>query len=93
MCVLTSVLRSRIWTLKKCHPLPSTFLPTKHFSTTLVARDTSNGPWLSATPRVCLHDVPTILRAGGLKPNAPVTLTADLLDENGKQVRRFSSIY
>ncbi|XP_042862615.1 acyl-coenzyme A thioesterase 1-like isoform X1 [Penaeus japonicus] len=85
MCVLTSVLRSRIWTLKKCHPLPSTFLPTKHFSTTLVARDTSNGPWLSATPRVCLHDVPTILRAGGLKPNAPVTLTADLLDENGKQ--------
>ncbi|KAG0726429.1 Acyl-coenzyme A thioesterase 5 [Chionoecetes opilio] len=43
-------------------------------------------PWITATPRVCLHDVPTALRAGGLAPHAPVTLSASLTDENGKQV-------
>ena len=45
-----------------------------------------SAPWLTATPRVCLHDVPTTLRAGGLPPNAPVTLSASLTDENGKEV-------
>ncbi|KAK4325048.1 hypothetical protein Pmani_004358 [Petrolisthes manimaculis] len=42
-------------------------------------------PWVTAKPRVCLHDVPTILQAGGLKPNSPVTLVASLTDENDKQ--------
>ncbi|XP_050717951.1 acyl-coenzyme A thioesterase 1-like isoform X2 [Eriocheir sinensis] len=44
-----------------------------------------NDPWLTATPRVCLHDVPTTLRAGGLPPHAPVTLSANLTDENGRE--------
>lgn len=42
-------------------------------------------PWVTATPRVCLHDVPTALKAGGLAPHFPVTLSASLTDENGKQ--------
>ncbi|XP_045592603.2 LOW QUALITY PROTEIN: acyl-coenzyme A thioesterase 1 [Procambarus clarkii] len=45
----------------------------------------TGGAWITATPRVCLHDVPTTLRAGGLPPNAPVTLSALIVDENGKQ--------
>lgn len=40
--------------------------------------------WVEANPRVCLHDVHTELKAGGLKPNSPVTLRADLIDEHGK---------
>ncbi|XP_069942220.1 peroxisomal succinyl-coenzyme A thioesterase-like [Cherax quadricarinatus] len=41
--------------------------------------------WITATPRVCLHDVPTTLRAGGLSPNSPITLSAHLTDEKGSQ--------
>ncbi|KAK7086941.1 hypothetical protein SK128_004855 [Halocaridina rubra] len=44
-----------------------------------------SGVWIEANPRVCLHDVPTELRAGGLPPNSPVTLTANLTDEQGKR--------
>ncbi|XP_068236034.1 acyl-coenzyme A thioesterase 1-like [Palaemon carinicauda] len=40
--------------------------------------------WVQASPRVCLQDVHTELKAGGLKPHSPVTLRADLLDEHGK---------
>lgn len=83
--VLTSVLKGTSRNLKLCDPVQSIIPQLRSLSATPVARDTSQGPWLSATPRVCLHDVPTILRAGGLKPNTPVTLTADLTDENGKQ--------
>lgn len=48
-----------------------------------------SGPWMTATPRVCLHDVPTTLKAGGLTPHSPVTLSASLTDENGKEVSEF----
>ncbi|XP_063612472.1 acyl-coenzyme A thioesterase 2, mitochondrial-like [Penaeus indicus] len=85
ICALTSVLKGKLRTPKLCIPVQSIFPPIRSLSVTPGARDTNQGPWLSATPRVCLHDVPTILRAGGLKPNTPVTLTADLTDENGKQ--------
>ncbi|XP_064095117.1 bile acid-CoA:amino acid N-acyltransferase-like isoform X3 [Macrobrachium nipponense] len=44
----------------------------------------SRDVWVEASPRVCLHDVHTELKAGGLKPNSPVTLRADLIDEHGK---------
>lgn len=40
--------------------------------------------WVSASPRVCLHDVPTTLQAGGLQPNTPVTFFAHLTDEKGR---------
>lgn len=92
ICALTSVLKGRLGALKLCTPVQSIFPLIRSLSVTPGARDTSQGPWLSATPRVCLHDVPTILRAGGLKPNTPVTLTADLTDENGKQVSGVYSI-
>lgn len=90
--VLTSVLKGTSRNLKLCDPVQSIIPQLRSLSATPVARDTSQGPWLSATPRVCLHDVPTILRAGGLKPNTPVTLTADLTDENGKQVSGLCSV-
>lgn len=43
-------------------------------------------PWITATPRVCLHDVPTTLKAGGLPPHSPVTLSASLIDEKGIEI-------
>lgn len=42
-------------------------------------------PWVTAIPQVCLHDVPTTIKAGGLTPNSPYTLAAALTDENGKE--------
>lgn len=43
-------------------------------------------PWITANPRICMHDVPTILKAGGFKPNTLITLAASVMDENNKQV-------
>ena len=44
--------------------------------------------WLKANPRVCLHDVPTQICAGGLQPLSPVTFKATLSDENEKLVSK-----
>lgn len=56
------------------------------FITAKLSYPVEEGVQLQASPKVCLHDVHTSLTVKGLPISTPVTLRAEVLNDNGKKV-------